>query len=102
MHEKGPLLVDARRLQTSLLELPTVYNARTGHVRLSLLGSSSSFPSLERFLHDFEIKTREQNRSNKRTKIELFIWFIERIQTRVSFGWLSKRSGEKTSCPRTF
>ena len=102
MHEKGPLLVDTRRLETSLLELPTVYNARTEHVRLSLLRPSRSFPSLERFLYDFEIKTREQNRSNNRTEIELFIWFIERIQKCVSFGWLSKRSGEKTSCPRTF
>ena len=101
-HEKGPLLVDARRLETSLLELPTVYNARTGHVRLSPLRSSRSFPSLERFSYDLEIKTREQNRNNKRTEIEQFIWFIERIQKSVSFGWLSERSGEKTSCPRTF
>ena len=31
-----------------------------------------------------------------------FDWFIERIQTRVAFGWLSERSAEKTSCPRTF
>ena len=100
MNEKGPLLVDARR--ASLLELPTVYNARTGHVRLSPLRSSRSFPSLERFSHDLEIKTREQNRNNNRTEIEQFIWFIERIQTRVAFGWLSERSGEKSSCPRTF
>ena len=48
------------------------------------------------------MKTREQNRNNKRTEIERFDWFIERIQTRVAFGWLSERSGEKTSCPRTF
>ena len=59
------------------------------------------FPGIERFLYDLEMKTREQNR-NKRTKIERFDWFIERIQTRVAFGWLSERSGEKTSCPRTF
>ena len=38
----------------------------------------------------------------KRAEIERFDWFIERIQTRVAFGWLSERSGEKTSCPRTF
>ena len=25
-----------------------------------------------------------------------FNWFIERIQTRVAFGWLSERSGDKT------
>ena len=56
----------------------------------------------ERFSYDLEMKTREQNRNNKRTEIERFDWFIERIQTRVAFGWLSERSGEKTSCPRTF
>ena len=41
------------------------------------------------------MKTREQNRNNKRTEIERFDWFIERIQTRVAFGWLSERSDEK-------
>ena len=56
----------------------------------------------ERFLYDLEMKTRKQNRNNERTEIERFDWFIERIQTRVAFGWLSERSGEKTSCPRTF
>ena len=44
--------------------------------------------------------TREQNKNNKRTEIERFDWFIERIQMRVAFGWLSEHSGEKTSCPR--
>jgi len=34
--------------------------------------------------------------------MERFDWIIERIQTRLAFGWLSERSGEKTSCPRTF
>ena len=76
MHGKDPLLVDGRRLETSLLELPTVYNARTGHVRVSPLRSSRLFPSLARFSYDLEIKTREQIRSNKRTEIEQFIWFI--------------------------
>ena len=57
---------------------------------------------LERFSCDLEMKTREQNRNNKRTEIERSDWSIERIQTRVAFGWLSERSGEKTSCPRTF
>ena len=57
---------------------------------------------LERFSYDLEIKTREQNRNNKRTKIERYDWLIERIQKPVAFGWLSERSGEKTSCPRTF
>ena len=57
---------------------------------------------IERFSCDLEMKTREQNRNNKRTEIERFDWFIERIQTRVGFGWLSERSAEKTSCSRTF
>ena len=48
------------------------------------------------------MKTREQNRNNKRTEIERFDWLIEWIQTRVAFRWLSERSGEKTSHPRTF
>ena len=34
--------------------------------------------------------------------MERFDWFIERIQTRVAFGWLSERSDEKTSCPKNF
>ena len=38
------------------------------------------------------MKTRKQNRNNKRTDIERFAWFIERIQTHVAFGWLSERS----------
>ena len=41
------------------------------------------------------MKTRQQNRNNKRTEIERFDWFIERIQTR-------ERSPEKTSCPQNF
>ena len=57
---------------------------------------------IERFSYDLEMKTREQKRNNKRTEIERFDWFIERMQTRVGFGWLSERSGEKISCPRTF
>ena len=63
---------------------------------------SSKWQVIERFSYDLEIKTREQNRNNKRTKIERFDWLIERIQKPVAFGWLSERSGEKTSCPRTF
>ena len=43
------------------------------------------------------MKTREQNRNNARTEIGRFDWFIERMQTSVAFGWLSERSGEKTS-----
>ena len=57
---------------------------------------------LERFSYDLDMKTREQNRNNKRTEIERFDWFIERIQTSVAFRWLSERWGEKTSCPKNF
>ena len=57
---------------------------------------------IERFSYDLETKTRQQNRNNKRAEIGPFDWFIERIQTRLAFGWLSERSGEKTSRPRTF
>ena len=57
---------------------------------------------IERFSYDLEMKTREQNRNNKRTEIERFDWFIERIQTHLAFGWLSERSAEKTSCPKNF
>ena len=58
--------------------------------------------ALERSSYGLEMKTREQDRNRKRTKIQRFDWFVERIQTRVAFGWLSERSDEKTSCPRTF
>ena len=61
-----------------------------------------SFHFIERFSYDLEVKTREQNKNNKRTEIKRFDWFIERIQTRVAFGWLSERSAEKTSCPKNF
>ena len=57
---------------------------------------------IERFSYDLETKTRQQNRNNKRAEIGRIDWFIERIQTRLAFGWLSERSGEKTSRPRTF
>ena len=56
----------------------------------------------ERFSYDLEMKTRQQNRNNKRTEIERFDWFIERIQTHLAFGWLSERSAEKTSCLKNF
>ena len=50
---------------------------------------------IERFSYDLEMKTREQNRNNKRPEIELFDWFIERIQSRLAFGWLSERTGAR-------
>ena len=53
------------------------------------------FGSLERFSYDLEMKSREQNGKKNRTEIKRFDWFIERIQTRVAFGWLSERSGKK-------
>ena len=54
----------------------------------------------EQFSYDFEMKTHEQNKNNKRAEKERFDWFVERIQTREGFGWLSKRLAEKTSCPK--
>ena len=41
----------------------------------------------ERFPYDLEMKTREQNKNNKRdlNERERFDWFIEQIQTRVAF-----------------
>ena len=48
------------------------------------------------------MKTRELNRKNKRTEIEQYNWFVERIQTLVAFGWLSERSGEKLLMPVNF
>ena len=58
--------------------------------------------ALERLSYDLEMKTLERNGNNKRTEIERFDWFIERIQTHLAFGWLSERSAEKTSCPKNF
>ena len=57
---------------------------------------------LERFSYDLEMKTREQNRKNKRTEIERFDWFIEWIQTQVAFGWLIEHSGKKNFMPENF
>ena len=46
--------------------------------------TTSTKRMIERFSYDLEMKTREQNRDNRRTKIERFDWFIERIQTHVA------------------
>ena len=43
------------------------------------------------------MKTREQNRNNKRTEIERFDWFIERIQPCVAFGWVKKLHARELS-----
>ena len=48
------------------------------------------------------MKTCEQNRNNKRREREGIDWFVERIQARVAFGWLSESSAEKTSYPKNF
>ena len=53
---------------------------------------------IERFSYHLEMKTREQNRNNKRPGIEQFDWFIERIQTRLAFGLLSERSAAREVC----
>ena len=57
---------------------------------------------LEGFSYDLEMKTREQNRNNKRSKVERFGWFIERIKTGLAFCWLSERSGQKNLMPENF
>ena len=59
------------------------------------------FP-VERLSYDLETKTRKQNRNSKRTEIERYDWFIERTQTRVAFGCLSERSGEKNFMAESF
>ena len=51
-----------------------------GEVR-SIMYLSESL--LERFSYDLEMKTREQNRSDKRAEIERFDWFIERTDKHV-------------------
>ena len=68
-------------------EMPWCYHSN--ETFLAVLSHGTIFFQVERFSYDLETKTREQNRNNKRTEIERFDWFIE-------------RSGEKTSCPRTF
>ena len=48
------------------------------------------------------MKTLKQNRNNKQTEIERLDWYIEQIQTRMAFGWLSECLTEETSCPKNF
>ena len=66
---------------SSLLKLPYVDNYSGRSITLSIM--------LEQFSYDREMKTREQNKNNKRTEIKRFDWFIERIQNHLAFGWLS-------------
>ena len=42
--------------------------------------------TLEQFSYVLEIKTRERNRNKKRTEIERFDWFIERIRAWLLVG----------------
>ena len=82
---------------------PWVFPAENFQEQRNIWKASRVFPdAIERVLYDLEMKTREQNRNNKRTEIERFDWFIERKQTRVAFGWLSERSGEKNFTPENF
>ena len=48
------------------------------------------------------MKTCEKNRNNRPMEIEQFDWFVEWIQMRVAFGWLSERSALKTLCQKNF
>ena len=69
-----------------------IFNGQTlARIRASLTReprNRASFErqTIERFSYDREMKRREQNRNNKRTEIERFDWFIERIQTHLAFG----------------
>ena len=53
--------------------------------------------TIERFSYDLEMKTRKQDRNNKRTEMGRFDWFIKRIQTRVAFGWVKKLHARELS-----
>ena len=86
----------------SALATPIAINSTPIFSSFLALPSRLCLKTIEQFSYDLEMKTHEQNRNNKQTDLERFDWFIERIQTLVAFGWLSKRSGEKTSCPKTF
>ena len=48
---------------------------------------------MERFSYDLEMKHANKTENTNERKKRDFI--VERIQTRVAFGWLSKRSAEK-------
>ena len=61
---------------------------------------SSSLP-LERFSYDLEMKTREQNRNNKRVRTA--IWLVYRTDTNARGFWLVKRTlGWKNFMPENF
>ena len=59
------------------------------------------FISSERFSYDLEMKTRQQDRNNKRT--EIVIWLVYRTDTDAHGFWLViERSGEKNFMPENF
>ena len=53
---------------------------------------------IQGFSYDLEMKRTSKTETTRRTEIERFDWFIERV----AFGWLSKRSGKRNSCSTTF
>ena len=56
---------------------------------------------LTQFSYDLEMKTREQNRNNKR--VETAIWLVYRTDTNARGFWLVKRTlGWKTFIPENF
>ena len=46
------------------------------------------------------MKTRERNKSNKRTEIERFVWFIERIRTLGGKKFMPENCPEINRIPR--
>ena len=56
---------------------------------------------IERFSYDLEVKTREQNRNNKLTEIDM--WLVYRTDTNVRGFWLVKHTlGWKNFMPENF
>ena len=58
--------------------------------------------SLGWFLYDLEMKTREQNRNNKRTEIEQFDWFIKPIQMHAALLLFEQTLRWKNFMPEIF
>ena len=55
----------------------TISYAKFGGQTECIMGDS-------KIVNDLEMESRKENRNNKRTEIERFHWFSERIQTRVT------------------
>ena len=60
------------------------------------------FYKIERFSYDLEMKTREQNKNNKRTEIERFDWFIEPDTNSRGFCLVKRTLGWKNVMPENF